>query len=109
MSQWNLIIDVALCENCSNCVLAAKDELVGNTFPGYSAPHGSLEGYVALRVVVEALGACTREPDRACLLQVLGSRSFDLPGVKVQFGRAQRQQRPFVEINMLDAQGRLRH
>lgn len=39
MDQWNLIIDVAQCENCNNCVLAAKDELVGNDFPGYSAPH----------------------------------------------------------------------
>jgi ABC-type branched-subunit amino acid transport system substrate-binding protein len=73
-----------------------------------SNTHGSLEGYLALRVVIEALGACAREPDRKCLLHVLGSRSFDLPGVKVQFGRAQRQQRPFVEINLIDAQGRLR-
>lgn len=39
MNKWNLIIDVAGCENCNNCVLAAKDELVGNDFPGYSAPH----------------------------------------------------------------------
>lgn len=39
MDKWNLIIDVAGCENCNNCVLAAKDELVGNDFPGYSAPH----------------------------------------------------------------------
>ena len=38
MSQWNLIIDVARCENCNNCVLANKDEFVGNNFPGYSAP-----------------------------------------------------------------------
>ena len=37
--KWNLIIDVAACENCNNCALAAKDELVGNDFPGYSAPH----------------------------------------------------------------------
>ena len=38
MSQWNLIIDVARCENCNNCVLANKDEFVGNNFPRYSAP-----------------------------------------------------------------------
>lgn len=37
MTQWNLIFDVSLCENCNNCVLAAKDELVGNHFPGFSA------------------------------------------------------------------------
>ena len=39
MSQWNLIVDVARCENCNNCVLATKDEYVGNSFPGYSASH----------------------------------------------------------------------
>lgn len=39
MDQWNLVIDVAQCNNCNNCVLAAKDEHVGNDFPGYSAPH----------------------------------------------------------------------
>lgn len=42
MNKWNLIVDVALCENCNNCALAAKDEHVGNDFPGYSAPHAAL-------------------------------------------------------------------
>lgn len=38
MKKWNLVIDVALCENCNNCVLATKDEHIGNDFPGYAAP-----------------------------------------------------------------------
>ena len=38
MKKWNLVIDVARCENCNNCVLATKDEHVDNNFPGYSAP-----------------------------------------------------------------------
>ncbi len=37
MKKWNLIVDVALCENCNNCVLATKDEHIGNDFPGYAA------------------------------------------------------------------------
>jgi len=37
--RWNLVVDVALCENCNNCMLSAKDELVGNRFAGYSEPH----------------------------------------------------------------------
>lgn len=41
MDKWNLIIDVAECHNCHNCVLSAKDEFVGNDFPGYSAPHAA--------------------------------------------------------------------
>lgn len=36
--KWNMIVDVARCENCYNCVLATKDETVDNDFPGYSAP-----------------------------------------------------------------------
>lgn len=39
MEKWNLIVDVAECVNCSNCVLSAKDEFVGNDFPGYTAAH----------------------------------------------------------------------
>ena len=39
MAKWNLIIDVAECHNCHNCVVAAKDELVGHEFPSYTAPH----------------------------------------------------------------------
>lgn len=37
--KWNLIVDVAGCENCNNCALATKDEFDGNRFEGYSAPH----------------------------------------------------------------------
>ena len=49
MTQWNLIIDVARCENCNNCVLANKDEYVGNDFPGYSAPQ-ALHGAGTMRI-----------------------------------------------------------
>lgn len=37
MKKWNLVFDVALCTGCHNCVLAVKDEYVGNDFRGYSA------------------------------------------------------------------------
>lgn len=37
-AKWNMIVDVARCENCHNCFLATKDEHVGNDFPGYAAP-----------------------------------------------------------------------
>lgn len=36
-SKWNLIVDVARCDNCRVCFLAVKDEYIGNDFPGYSA------------------------------------------------------------------------
>lgn len=36
-NKWNLIVDVAQCDNCRNCFLATKDEHIGNDFPGYAA------------------------------------------------------------------------
>ncbi len=36
MNKWNMIIDVAKCEDCNNCFLACKDEHVDNEFPRYS-------------------------------------------------------------------------
>jgi Fe-S-cluster-containing dehydrogenase component len=49
MSGWALVIDVSLCINCRNCVIATKDEYAGNTFPGYSAPHPP-EGLETIRI-----------------------------------------------------------
>ncbi len=37
MSKWNLIVDVARCDNCRLCFLAVKDEYIGNDHPGVSA------------------------------------------------------------------------
>ena len=37
MRKWNLIINVGRCENCYNCVIADRDEHVGNDYPGYAA------------------------------------------------------------------------
>jgi Fe-S-cluster-containing dehydrogenase component len=36
--KWNMIVDVARCDNCRVCFLAVKDEHNGNDFPGYAAP-----------------------------------------------------------------------
>jgi Fe-S-cluster-containing dehydrogenase component len=36
-AKWNMIVDVSRCDNCRNCFLAAKDEHIGNDFPGYAA------------------------------------------------------------------------
>jgi Fe-S-cluster-containing dehydrogenase component len=38
MKLWTMVIDVARCEDCNNCLLACKDEHVENDWPGYSAP-----------------------------------------------------------------------
>jgi Fe-S-cluster-containing dehydrogenase component len=49
MSKPHLIVDVALCQGCNNCLMACKDEHTGNEWPGYSRPqsnHG--EGWVQI-------------------------------------------------------------
>ena len=55
MKRWALEIDVKRCINCSNCVLATKDEYFGNVFPGYSAeqPH---EGVETIKIVRHVRG-----------------------------------------------------
>lgn len=35
--KWNMIVDVARCDNCRGCFVAVKDEHIGNDFPGYAA------------------------------------------------------------------------
>ena len=35
MKSWHVIIDVANCEDCNNCLLACKDEHLDNAWPGY--------------------------------------------------------------------------
>lgn len=37
MKQWYKVIDVALCHDCNNCLMACKDEYAGNDWPGYTA------------------------------------------------------------------------
>ena len=36
-AKWNMIVDVARCDNCRVCFLSVKDEHAGNEFPGYAA------------------------------------------------------------------------
>lgn len=49
MKKWNLVVDVANCENCNNCTLTTKDEHVGNDFPGYAAPQ-PLHGHEWIKI-----------------------------------------------------------
>jgi len=58
MTEWHMIIDPVLCENCNNCVLAVKDEYVGNDFPGYTAPHPDQgQGVIRIGRVVRGSGS----------------------------------------------------
>ena len=78
MKKWNLIIDVASCENCNNCALATKDEHIGNTFPGYAAPqplhghhwikiHRKVRGTVPLADVAYLPTTCNHCDNAPCI------------------------------------------
>ena len=38
MAKYGLVIDITRCDGCGSCLLAVKDEYVGNNYPGYCAP-----------------------------------------------------------------------
>jgi Fe-S-cluster-containing dehydrogenase component len=56
LNKWNLIINVARCENCYNCVIADRDEHVGNDCPGYAAPAAAV-GDSPIRILRRAQGS----------------------------------------------------
>lgn len=68
----------------------------------------SIEGYRGMRVLHEALRACATLLSRSCVLDALANRTLEVAGQRIQFGPAQRQARPFVEMTLLDTLGRFR-
>jgi Fe-S-cluster-containing dehydrogenase component len=49
MKRPHLVVDVALCQGCNNCLLACKDEHLDNDWPGYSRPQSRhAEGWISL-------------------------------------------------------------
>ncbi|MGO8974361.1 MAG: 4Fe-4S dicluster domain-containing protein [Steroidobacteraceae bacterium] len=105
MNKWNLIVDVSRCENCNNCVLAAKDELVGNEFPGYTAPHAA-HGPGVVRIRRQVRGA-TPMVDVAHL-PVMCNHCDNAPCIKASGGDGSIRKRDdgIVMIDPVKAKGR---
>lgn len=82
---WYLIVDVAKCENCNNCVLATKDEYIGNEFPGYSAPEPK-HGHHWIRIARKVRGSPPMVD--AAYLPTTCNHCDDAPCVKAGGGRA---------------------
>jgi branched-chain amino acid transport system substrate-binding protein len=78
--------------------LAAED---ANAKPGFV----SLEGYLAGRLVVEALKRVTGEPTREKLLTAIYSAPIDLGGVVLSYGPAKNQGSNEVYFTILQADG----
>ncbi len=103
MSQWNLIIDVERCENCNNCVLANKDEYVGNDFPGYSAPQ-SLHGKSTIQIHRKVRGE-VHMVDSA-YLPTMCNHCDDAPCMKVGGNCISKRPDGIVIIDSVKAKGR---
>lgn len=82
---WYLLIDVARCENCYNCVLATKDEYIGNEFPDYSAPEPKL-GHHWIRIERKVRGSPPMVD--AAYVPTMCNHCDDAPCVKAGGGRA---------------------
>ncbi len=103
MKKWNLVFDLELCTGCQSCVMAVKDEYVGNEFPGYAAamPLHS-PGWVQIRahergrfpaVDVSYLFQCCQHCD-------------DAPCVKIGNGAVKKRDDGLVVIDPVRAKGR---
>lgn len=103
MSQWNMIIDVARCENCNNCTLANKDEYVGNEFPGYSAPH-ALHGPGTIQIHRRVRGEGHLVD--AAYLPTMCNHCDDAPCVKKGGGAVSKRADGIVIIDPVKAKGR---
>jgi branched-chain amino acid transport system substrate-binding protein len=67
-----------------------------------------LEGYIAARVLVDALKRIPGEPTRAKLKSAIeGLRNVDIGGFRVDFGKG-RVGSKLIDLALIDSQGRVR-
>jgi Fe-S-cluster-containing dehydrogenase component len=92
MAKPHLIVDVALCQGCNNCLLACKDEHVGNDWPGYSRPQSyhrerwievscKERGQYPLVDVAYRPTLCTHCADAPCVVRSQGAISKRADGI----------------------------
>jgi len=103
MDRWNLIIDVGRCENCHNCVIAARDEHVGNDYPGYAAP-ASLASEAPIRIQRRVQGEAPML--QTTYLPVLCNHCDDAPCIKVGGDAIRKRDDGIVVIDPVRARGR---
>lgn len=103
MTKWNLIVHVGRCLNCQNCVIADRDEYVGNDFPGYSAP-ASAEAPSPFRILRRDRGAAPMVD--ATYLPVTCNHCDDAPCVRAGRGAVRKRDDGIVIIDPVAAKGR---
>jgi sulfite dehydrogenase (quinone) subunit SoeB len=103
MRKWNLIVNVGRCENCCNCVIADRDEHVGNDYPGYAAP-ASLASEAPIRILrrVQGQGPMVQ----ATYLPVLCNHCDDAPCMRAGSDAVRKREDGIVIIDPVKARGR---
>jgi branched-chain amino acid transport system substrate-binding protein len=71
--------------------------------------YGALEGYVTAKALVTALRGAGRDLSRAGLAKWLENASFDLGGIKVEYGTGEHVGSRFVDLSMVNREGRFMH
>lgn len=103
MRKWNLIVDIGRCENCHNCVIAQRDEHVGNDYPGYAAP-ASLAAEAPIRILRRVQGQAPMV--ETTYLPVLCNHCDDAPCIKVAGDAIRKRDDGIVIIDPVKAKGR---
>lgn len=103
MSKWNLIINISRCENCYNCVIASRDEHVGNDFPGYSAPAPAV-GDSPLRILRRTQGSAPMV--ETTYLPVMCNHCDDAPCMREAGDAVRKRPDGIVIIDPVRAKGR---
>jgi Fe-S-cluster-containing dehydrogenase component len=103
MSKWNLVIKVGQCENCQNCVIAARDEHVGNDYPGYSAP-AAASAASAIRILRRVQG--DSHMVETTYLPVMCNHCDDAPCMRVAGDAIRKRADGIVIIDPVKARGR---
>ena len=103
MSKWNLIINVGRCENCYNCVIADRDEHVGNDFPGYAAPAAAV-GDSPIRILRRVQGSAPMV--ETTYLPVMCNHCDDAPCIRHAGDAIRKRDDGIVIIDPVKARGR---
>lgn len=103
MDKWNLIINVGRCENCYNCVIADRDEHVGNDYPGYAAP-ASIDSESPIRILRRVRGAAPMV--ETTYLPVLCNHCDNAPCMRVGGDAIKKRADGIVVIDPIKAKGR---
>jgi ABC-type branched-subunit amino acid transport system substrate-binding protein len=76
--------------------------------PTKTISYASIEGFIAGKVLVEAVKRARADPTREKVMQQLADmRDFDTGGFKVSFGGENRVGSRFVEVTVIGSGGRL--